>query len=167
MSEMEKQIDENDVTTVRSDIEAGWQLERRKKIIADMNELLDFHNECIRKIKEDAEYKLFCVDSALKYYFDQLPHKKTKTQESYALPGGKLVLKVQNPEYKRDDKTVIDWLKQNNGGNYIKVKEELDWSALKADTNTIDGRIVNSDGEFIPGVEVINREPKFMVEVKE
>ena len=74
-------------------------------------------------------------------------------------------MKVQNPEYKRDDKTVIEWLKNNNFPQYIKVKEELAWADLKANTAVLDGKLFSEDGEEIPGVEVVNREPKFVVEV--
>ena len=31
-------------------------------------------------------------------YFKTVPHKKTKTQEAYQLPSGKLILKKQEPE---------------------------------------------------------------------
>jgi phage host-nuclease inhibitor protein Gam len=98
-------------------------------------------------------------------YFESVPHKQTKTQESYTLPGGKLILKTQNPEYKRDDKTVIEWLKQNNGGEFIKVTESLAWADLKAKTAVLNGKLFSEDGEEIPGVEIIEREPKFIVEV--
>jgi phage host-nuclease inhibitor protein Gam len=94
-----------------------------------------------------------------------VPHKKTKTQESYKLPGGKLVLKTQNPEYKRDDKTVIDWAKANSLTQFVKVKEELDWDGLKKATAVFEGHIVTEDGEIVPGIDVVDREAKFSVEV--
>ena len=106
-------------------------------------------------------------------YFQTVPHRKTKTQESYSFPGGKLYLKKQNPEYRRDEKTVIAWLKENGGEQFVKVKEELDWSALKDASGVVDGKLiagekVNEDGEIIPivvpGVEIIEREAKFVVE---
>lgn len=153
-----------EMVEVRTDIEAKWQFERRNKIIADRDEMIAFYEEQIRAVKEDAEYKIGFIDRSLYAFFLTKPHQKTKTQEYVKLSCGKLVLKTQNPEYKRDDKTVIAWLKENNGGQYVKVEEKLDWAGLKAATGVIDGRIVTGDGEFIPGVEVIEREPKFTVE---
>ena len=47
----------------------------------------------------------------------------------------------------------------------MKTKEELAWSELKADTAVFDGHIVTEDGEIVPGIEVVNREAKFSVEV--
>lgn len=149
---------------VRSDIEAGWQLKRRKELIADRDNLIAFYQARIDAVKQDAEIKLSIIDRALFMFFQTVPHKETKTQESYTHPEGKLVLKKQAPEFKRDDKTVIAWLKDNNGGGYVKTVENLDWASLKKDTTVMGGNIVTSDGEIIPGVEVIEREPKFTVE---
>ena len=164
MSEAPK-IEEQEIE-VRTDIEAGWQLERRKKIIKDRDALIAFYKEQIKAVEEDAAFKLGFVERALFEYFKTKPHQKTKTQEYVKLPGGKLMLKLQNPEYnyKEHQQETIDWLKANNMGEYVKIKEELDWAALKAVVGTIDGRIVTQDGDFIPGVEVINREPKFAIE---
>jgi hypothetical protein len=98
-------------------------------------------------------------------YFATVPHKKTKTQESYKLPGGKLVLKTQNPEYKKDEATVIEWLKKNDMAKYVKVEEKLDWAGLKEVTGVFEGHIVTEDGEIVPGIDVVDREAKFVVEV--
>ena len=149
---------------VRSDIEAGWQLKRRKELIADRDNLIAFYQARIDAVKKDSEVKLSIIDRALFLFFQTVQHHKTSTQESYTHPEGKLVLKKQAPEFKRDDKAVMSWLKDNNGGNYIKTTESLDWASLKKDTTVMGNAIVNSDGEIIPGVEVIEREAKFTVE---
>ena len=139
-------------------------MERRKKLIADRDELIAYYKQQIEDVKADAEFKLGFIDRALHAFFDSKPHQKTKTTEYYKMSCGKLVMKKQDPEYKRDDAKVIEWLKKNNGTGYIKVKEELDWALLKKDTSTLKGCIVTVDGEVVPGVEVIEREAKFAVE---
>lgn len=165
MSEAINETNMVDELEVRTDIEAGWQLKQRKEIIADRDELIDFYKARIKAVEEDAAFKLANIDRALYAFFQTVPHKKTKTQESYQHPLGKLVLKNQAPEFKRDDKAVIAWLKKSPDTiRYIKTKEELDWSSLKADTTVLGNQIVNADGEIIPGVEVVEREPKFAVE---
>ena len=164
MIEVAKTVEQEPEIEVRTDIEAGWQLERRKKIIEDRDNLIAFYKDQIRAVEEDAEFKLGFVERALFLYFKSKPHQKTKTQEYVKLPGGKLMLKTQNPEYKRDDKAVIAWLKENNGVQFIKTKEELDWAGLKATTGVVGNTVVNEDGEIIPGIEVVEREAKFIVE---
>ena len=149
---------------VRTDIEAGWQLKQRKAIIEDRDELIAFYEERIKAVKEDAAFKIENIDRSLQAFFMTVPHKKTKTQEYYQHPLGKLMLKKQNPEYKRDEKTVIEWLKANGGESFVKTVESLDWAGLKSETTVVGNGIVNSDGEIIPGVEVVEREPKFCIE---
>ena len=159
-----KVIPQEEEIEVRSDIEAKWQMERRNKVIADRDELISFYEEQIKAVKEDADYKIGFIDRALYAFFMTKPHQKTKTQEYVKLSCGKLMLKKQAPEYKRDDKAVIDWLKKNGGNSYVKTVESLDWATLKGDSTIVGNTIVNSDGEVIPGIEVVEREPKFVVE---
>lgn len=154
-----------EIVEVRSAIEAKWQFEQRKRIVNDRDELIAYYEDQIAKVKADAEYKIGFIDRALFAFFQTVEHKKTKTQESWSIPAGKLVLKKQAPEYKRDDKAVIEWLKNNNASQFVKVEEKLDWAGLKSETTVVGNTIVNQDGEIIPGVEVIEREPKFSVEV--
>lgn len=155
---MQEEID------VRTDIEAGWQLKRRKEIIADRDELIMFYKERIKAVEQDAEFKLAGIDRALEAFFNTVPHKKTKTQEYYQHPFGKLMLKKQAPEFKRDDKAVIDWLKTNKKDQFVKVTESLDWAGLKGEVVVCGNAVVTEDGEPVPGIVVVEREDKFCVE---
>lgn len=163
MSEFMEEVKQDELQ-VRTDLEAGWQLERRRKIIADRDELIAFYKERIKAAEEDADFKIGFIDRALRGYFNIVPHKKTDTQEYYKLPGGKIMLKKQNPKFERDDDEVIKWLKANGGNEYVKTEETLDWKNLKEDATVVGETIVNMDGVVIPGVKVIEREPEFTVE---
>ena len=150
---------------IDTDAKAAWALKKIAEARADRDEWVAWYEKKIEEIKEQTDFDTLNLERMLREYFQTVPHKKTKTQESYTMPCGKLVLKTQNPEYKRDDKKVIAWLKENDGAQFIKVKEELDWSGLKEATAALDGKLWSEDGKEIPGVEVVNREPKFIVEV--
>lgn len=150
---------------IDTDAKAGWALQKIKEARADRDAWVKWYEDKIKEITEQTDFNTMNLERMLAEYFATVPHKKTKTQESYSLPGGKLVLKTQNPEYKRDDKTVIDWLKANKMTDYVKVKEELAWADLKGATAAFEGHIVTEDGEIVPGIEVIERDAKFVVEV--
>lgn len=150
---------------IDSDAKALWALEKIRQARADRDRWVEWYQEKIKEITEQTDFDTMNLEAMLADYFATVPHKKTKTQESYSLPGAKLVMKTQNPEYKRDDKTVIEWLKANGKAQFVKVTENLDWAGLKAETDSFEGHIVTGDGEIVPGIEVINREPKFVVEV--
>lgn len=150
---------------IDTDAKAEWALQKIREARADRDRFVKWYEDKIKEITEQTDFNTMNLERMLAEYFASVPHKKTKTQESYSLPGGKLILKTQNPEYKRDDKTVIEWLKNHDGAEFIKVKEELAWEDLKAKTAALNGKLFSEDGEEIPGVEVINRPEKFVVEV--
>lgn len=156
---------EMDGFVIDTDAKAEWALQKIKEARADRDTWVAWYKDKIKEITEQTDFDTMNLERMLAEYFASVPHKKTKTQESYKLPGGKLVLKTQNPEYTRDDKVVIEWAKANGFGQYVKTKEELAWSELKDATAVFEGHIVTEDGEIVPGVEVINRDAKFVVEV--
>ena len=157
-------IEINEGFTIDNDSKADWAVRKIAEIRAECDRMAEWHRQQVNKEKEAAEADISRLEHMLSEYFVIVPHKVTKTQESYTLPTGKLVVKKQNPEFKRDDKTVIAWLKDNGGGDFVKVSESLDWAGLKAKAGIVGASLVNEDGEIIPGIEVVEREPKFMVE---
>lgn len=163
MSELQKIDVEGFV--IDTDAKADWALQKIREARADRDRWIDWYKAKIKEITEQTDFDTMNLERMLAEYFATVPHKKTKTQESYKLPSGKLVLKTQNPEYKRDDKTVIEWLNGNGMPQYVKTKKELDWDALKKATAVFEGHIVTEDGEIIPGIDVVDREEKFSVEV--
>ena len=166
MSELirEENFIEPEGFVIDTDAKAQWAVDKIREARADRDTWVKWYKDQIEKIEAQTDFNTMNLERMLAEYFATVPHKKTKAQESYPLKGGKLILKTQNPEYKRDDKTVIDWLKQNNMTNFVKVKEELDWAGLKGSTAVLDGNLVTEDGEIVPGVEVVEREAKFMVD---
>lgn len=150
---------------IDTDAKAEWALQKIREARADRDRWVEWYNHKIAEVKEATDINTANLEFMLERYFNTVPHKKTKTQESYSLPGGKMVLKRQNPEYKRDEKVAIAWLKENGCDQYIKVSESLDWATLKGDTIVSGGKIFTTDGEEIPGIEVIDRPEKFTVEV--
>ena len=159
-----------------SDGKAKWICEQIKKIEDNRDYMVAWYKEQIEKAKQAAEFERLKWESYLAAYFDTVPHKKASKSESYAFPGGKLVLKRQDPEYKKDENTVIEWLKANNAAQFVKTEEKLAWQDLKnACTGDVDGKLVfredvDEDGVitqvFVPGISVEYREDKFCVEVK-
>lgn len=163
MSELFKAETEGFV--IDTDAKAEWALQKIREAREDRDTWVKWYQDKIKEITEQTDFDTMNLERMLAEYFASVPHKKTKTQESYKLPGGKLVLKTQNPEYKRDDKAVIEWAKANGFDQYVKVEEKLAWAELKDATAVFEGHIVTEDGEIVPGVEVTNRDAKFVVEV--
>lgn len=78
-------------------------------------------------------------------------------------PFGSSKLKKQQPEYRRDNVVLLEYAKDHE---LVKVKEEVDWAALKKKLKVVGDKAVDENGEIVPGVVVIEREPKFEFEVE-
>lgn len=163
MSEM---LDQDTGFRVTDDSSAEWCLKKIKEAKADVQRWSEFYADQMKKVKESADSSIAYFEAKLEEYFESVPHKATKTQESYILPSGKLVRKQQQPEYAINDDELIPWLKQNTFG-YVKVKESADWAALKKTVTVVGSNVVSREGEIIPGVSVTQRPDVFKVEVAE
>lgn len=150
---------------IDSDAKAEWAMGKIAEARQECTKWVEWYTKRIEEIKAQTDFDTANLERLLEEYFATVPHKVTKTQESYKLPAGKLVRKTQNPEFRRDDSAVIAWAREN-APEYIKTVEQLDWASLKGNTGVFDGHIVTDDGEIVPGVEVIEREPRFVVEVQ-
>lgn len=156
---------ENESFVIDTDAKAEWALQKIRETRADRDRFVKWYTEKIAEIKAQCDFDTMNLERMLREYFETVPHRETKTQSVYNLPSGKLYVKKQNPEYKRDDAVVIDWAKQTGNNHLVKVEESLDWKELKSTATALDGKLFDENGEEIPGVEVIDREPVFCVDV--
>jgi len=157
---------------IDNDTKAEWAI---RKIAEERSETQRYINVCrsmileyeekIRSVEEKLKNKSAFLEGQLQKYFESVQHRITKTQETYKLPSGTLKLKYQNPEFKRDDTLLLKWLKDNKMNDYIKIEEKLCWSELKKSIDVSGNRVVTEDGQIVEGVEVIERDPLFEVEV--
>lgn len=156
--------------SVIDDATAQWCMKKIKEAEADRAMWKAHYEAQMEKVNKAADESIAYFTGKLEEYFATVPHKATKTTESYSLPGGKLVQKKQNPEYKTDDAELLQWLKENFMFDFIKTKtvESADWAGLKKIvTVTPDGaHVATDDGEIIPGVTVTPRPDVFKVEME-
>lgn len=168
MSELAIVIHEGDETIILPPVEGDIEADSLIKEIREAQETKGFwkayYQEKLKEINESCDLIIEQNTERLRNYFETVPHKKTATQEKYLLPSGKLVMKDQEPDYDRDDKAVIKFLKANGGAKFVKVKEELDWFGLKKTLLIAGETAANEDGIPIPGIKVIERERAFSIE---
>lgn len=154
---------------VDNDRKADWCLRQIKEKQDEIERWTEHYKKLAQAItdqlNDDIAYFSAQLERYLYHQIDGKFTKSTKTQVSYALPTGKLILKHQEPEYKPDDEILVPWLEQNNP-EYIKVKKTADWAGLKK-TLTLNGdTLITEDGEIVPGIAVTPRPDKFMVDTK-
>ena len=165
--DLEEQITEEEIP-VLDDMDAEYLMGRIRQANEQYEKLEAWYAYNLEKAKEVRNRTVEWAEAGLRKYFETVPKRETKTQQSYELPSGKLVLKHQEPKYKQDNEALVPWLKQNGMADYIKVEETAKWADLKK-TLTIspDGTgMITSDGEIVPGVTVTPQDDKFTVTLK-
>ena len=154
--------------TVDNDQKAEWAARKIREARQDTQKWTEYYERqlsAIRRANEDTEAYFAAL---LADYFETVPHKATKTQESYSLPSCKLVLKAQQPEFNRDEAVLCDYLDKKGRNDLVKITRRADWAALKKTLKVMeDGTSVDADGEVVEGVQAFCRQPEFKVEMKE
>ncbi|MBP5248659.1 MAG: host-nuclease inhibitor Gam family protein [Lachnospiraceae bacterium] len=153
---------------VVDDQTAEWCIEQIKNANKEKKKWKAFYDERYRRVCEACDRTIANMESMLQTYFENVPHKVTKTQESYALPSGKLVFKAQGPEFERDDAAIMKWMYENSNtpSKYIKTKESLDWDKFRKTLSVIGETVCDENGEIIPGIKATERPSVFKVEIR-
>lgn len=165
------EVVEEDQFSIKTDESAEWALSKireeqteSQRLISACESQISFYQDRIKREKDRVERETGNLKSLLFDYFQTVPRKSTKTQETYSLPSGKLKLKYPSPEYKRDDAKLVNWLKERNMYEYLVMKESPQWGELKK-TVQIAGDKACIDGEIIDGIEIVERQPEFDIEI--
>jgi len=165
-------VPENEGFVVDNDVKAEWALKKiaeermeSQRYINVCREMISDYEDKIRKAMKTLDRKTSYLVLQLNEYFRKVEHRRTKTQETYRLPGGILKLRMQNPEFELDEEKLISFLKNNDMDNYIEIKEIVKWGELKKAVYISGGRIVTEDGQVIEGVTVKERDPVFEIDV--
>lgn len=156
---------------IDNDRKADWAVEKVMEAIAERDRLVAIADQRIRELQEQKVAISAKADRSTQYLTEKLyayfltvsPSSVTKTQTSYKLLTGKLVLKKQQPEYVRDEQAMLAWAKANSP-SLVRVEEKINWGDLKKVT-ALDGEtvVLADTGEVIPGVTAVARPDVFEV----
>lgn len=153
---------------IDSDKKAEWalcaiheHLIEADRMLAACDEQIKFYNQRKEEIAAAADRKTAYLTSLLQLYFDTVPHKATKTQETYALPSGKLVRKLASKKMEHDDAALMQ-----KYPDFVQMKPHLVWGELKKKMK-IEGDVVidTTTGEIVEAITVTETPAKFGVEV--
>ncbi|WP_077735653.1 host-nuclease inhibitor Gam family protein [Bacillus sonorensis] len=87
-----------------------------------------------------------------------------KPKKTIKLPYGTIKLVKQQPEYQRNENDLLEYAESKG---FVRVKKDVDWAEIKKKAKVFGDKLIDADGELIPGVTVVDREDKFTVEVNE
>ena len=138
---------------ITNDKSADWAIrqiheaeDERDRLVSLAEEQIIDLNDRIRELNEKCERDTAYLKSCLFEYFGTVQHKVTKTQESYKLLSGSLVFKKPSVKISHNDDALIQYLENNDGTDYIKIKKTVDWAEFKKQlTISDDGEIVDTE----------------------
>jgi hypothetical protein len=150
---------------------AIWAMRKIKSINARLVETKATATAEISRIREwaqaeeeKADRKRAFFEYLLKDYAERLRAEDPKFK-TLKLPHGKIAFRKQSPEFIRENDKLLAWIKANRP-EFVRVKEEPDWSSLKKEVAVAGEQAVDANGEIIEGVTVVTRPDKFIVEVE-
>lgn len=118
----------------------------------------------IEELKAKCDNETSYLKSLLSQYFNTVKTKETKTQKSYKLLAGTLVLKKPTVKINHDDDQLLAYLQTNGGENYIKTKYSVDWAEYKKNLGVEGDKVIDLDtGEVIEACSVENVPETFSI----
>ena len=183
-----EELEENNDFIIDTDSKAEWSIKKiaeeraeAQRYISVCQDAIKTYQDKIEKAKSDLDSKTGYLTHQLQRYMNTVKAKESKTQKTYKLPSGTLKVKYQKPEYKRDEDKLVEFLEKNNYTSFIKTESKPEWGEFKKIINIkrdpiVDEEsgelidytpyyVVDSTGKVVDGVEVIEREPTFEVEI--
>ena len=159
-AEMMYEWEEEQGFRITDDGGARWAVEQIGKANAECAELENWYQTMIQKARAKRDATVERMTAYLRDYADMVPMRETKTQKSYPVPGGKLVLKKATTKMEHDDVRIIQTLLNQGRREYIKTitTTKLDWAGLKKE--------LAETGEIIDGVTVVEVPETFTVQIE-
>lgn len=168
-------VEEQEGFVIDTEQKANWALRKIKQLQDKMDANADLAAEEIAKVEawekevnEGLHQSILFFTGLLEQYHRGV-YAKDPEAKTIKLPHGQLKMRAQQPEFRRDNDKLLAWLESKGtiGKAYIKIAKSPHWGELKERLRIAGDRMVDPEtGEVVPGVEVVEREPKFSVEVK-
>ena len=144
----------NESFSINNDNLADWAIRKIKEEEAERDRLIEIAenqiadlNQQISQLKEYCDNKTKFLKGHLQIYFSTVPHKETKTQETYKLLSGSLVFKKPSFKIIHDDDKLIELL---DGTEFVEIKKSLRWGEYKKNLIINDNNVIDSNtGEII------------------
>lgn len=162
---------ESEVFHVTDDDSADWAVQKIKEDLFERDRLIGIAKNKIERLEDEIceitnEYdrKTSFLKSCLFDYFTTVKHKETKTQESYKLLSGSLVMKKASSKIVKDDDILVEYFTDNDMTDFIKVTKSPKWAEYKKRLEINGENVIDTEtGEIVDALCVEQSLPKFDV----
>jgi phage host-nuclease inhibitor protein Gam len=158
---------------IRDDGCADWAVRKIAEEKEELDRIKTLAEKQIEAIQEkvDAAQRRYengtrFLTGKLAEYFETVPHRATKTKESYRLLSGTLTKKLGGTQMKQDDEKLLEYLRASGNEDMIQTTEKPRWGEFKKRLGIIGGQIVDTTtGELVEGVALIEKPDTFTVDI--
>ena len=143
---------------ITDDKTAEWALKKIKAAEAEYNRLMELIqaereelNKKAEELSDHLESETGYLKSLLFKYFETVEKKETKTQQSYKLLSGSLVLRKPSVKIVKPDETkLVEFLEANGYEKLVETKKSAKWADFKKEIEIKDGQVILDDtGEVL------------------
>ncbi|UZN53063.1 host-nuclease inhibitor Gam family protein [Bacillus paralicheniformis] len=143
------------------DAVADKQIERLKM---EIEQLEHWQEEAKKEYVERENFYKHRLERYMREEVRKMQENGKKPKKTIKLPYGTIKLVKQQPEYQRNENDLLEYAESKG---FVRVKKDVDWATIKQKAKVFGDKLIDADGELIPGVTVVDREDKFTVEVNE
>lgn len=158
-------------TAAEAQRKIAYYMEQQQKIDQIAENQIEPWEQKIEKIemwqkqeKEKYAQRQAFYENRLEQYMrqdvEEQKKKGHKPRKSIKLPYGEIKLAKQQPEFQRNDTELLGYAKKNG---FLKVSEDIDWSSIKRKCKVFGDKLIDENGQIVPGVTVVERDDKFTI----
>ena len=163
LDEEEQEQEEQSSFKITDDKSADWAIKKIKEAEREQNRLLALVDaeraELDVREKQIADqyanrtaHLIELLESYIRQVCENGDARETKTQISYPLLSGKLVLKKQTTKLQQDDKALTAWCREHLP-ELVQATYKAEWTEIKKNVKVVDGvAIYEPTGEVMDGV---------------
>lgn len=149
---------------------AEYQKEKNTKMyeesIAPFIENIKKADKWLEEQNGRLETNVNTVTTNLKVYLMRDNQKRVesgkKARKTVKTPLGNFSLKKQQPQFVKEEKLLMEYAKASGKVNE-KTTVSVDWAAIKKESQLVDGKLIDPNGEVVPGVKVVEQDDKATV----
>lgn len=149
---------------------AEYQKEKNTKMyeesIAPFIENIKKADKWLEEQNGRLETNVNTVTTNLKVYLMRDNQKRVesgkKARKTVKTPLGNFSLKKQQPQFVKEEKLLMEYAKASGKVNE-KTTVSIDWAAIKKESRLVDGKLIDPNGEVVPGVKVVEQDDKATV----
>lgn len=165
---------ESDRFVVDDEQKANWALRKIKEYQQQIIENDKLADDEIRKIEDWRKGRNNSAKESIEYFegllMEYALNRRDQDEDfkSISLPNGNFGFRKQQPRWKYDDEALLNYLEQSQMNNLIRTTKAPNKAEIRKQFEIHGNKVINTEtGEFVEGIEIIDRPEKFNVRVSD